>query len=60
MSVESLLTKLDNHKQNLIAYLLMKVQAEDWHAVSDAANDIRDVEAEKLGIIAARKELENN
>jgi hypothetical protein len=29
----------------LIQYLLMKVQYEDWHGVSDAANDLRELDA---------------
>lgn len=29
-----------------IAYLQMKVAEADWHAVSDAANDLRELEAE--------------
>ena len=28
-----------------IEYLLMKVQQADWHGVSDAANDLRELEA---------------
>ena len=28
-----------------VDYLLMKVQQSDWHGVSDAANDIRELEA---------------
>lgn len=31
----------------LIAYLKMKVDQADWHAVSDAANDLRVLEAER-------------
>jgi hypothetical protein len=27
------------------AYLLMKVRLKDWHGVSDAANDLRELEA---------------
>jgi len=30
----------------LIAYLKHKVDARDWHGVSDAANDLRVLEAE--------------
>jgi len=30
----------------LITYLKVKVQEHDWHAVSDAANDLRVMEAE--------------
>ena len=28
-----------------VDYLIMKVQQSDWHGVSDAANDIREVDA---------------
>ena len=28
-----------------VDYLLMKVQQADWHGVSDAANDLRELEA---------------
>lgn len=31
----------------LVAYLLSAVRREDWHAVSDAANDLRVLEASK-------------
>ncbi len=34
----------------LIAYLRMKVDQADWHAVSDAANDLRVLEAEQAAI----------
>jgi hypothetical protein len=34
----------------MVAYLLLKVKQRDWHGVSDAANDIREMEArEKNG-----------
>ncbi len=32
-------------RQTLIDYLLLKVAAEDWRAVSDAANDLRVMDA---------------
>lgn len=31
----------------LVAYLKMKVDQRDWHGVSDAANDLRVLEAEE-------------
>lgn len=34
-----------NHKQILIDYLKSKVELADWHAVSDAANDLRVMES---------------
>ena len=36
-------TKTD--REILIDYLLMKVQHEDWHGVSDAANDLMEMDA---------------
>ena len=37
----------DVHRATLIAYLLAAVDRADWHAVSDAANDLRVLEARK-------------
>lgn len=36
----------EEHHQALIQYLLAKVDLADWHGVSDAANDLRVLEAE--------------
>ena len=36
-------TKTD--REILIDYLLMKARQEDWHGVSDAANDLREMDA---------------
>ena len=33
------------NRQILILYLLAKVEEEDWHGVSDAANDLREYDA---------------
>jgi len=33
----------------LIKYLKLKVQEEDWHGVADAANDLREMDAEERG-----------
>lgn len=38
--------KLLNRRHILINYLLMKVEAEDWHAVADASMDLRELDAE--------------
>lgn len=35
---------LESQIQTLIRYLLVKVELQDWHAVSDAANDLRELE----------------
>ena len=37
--------KYEKQRQAYIDYLLMKVQESDWHEVSDAANDLRVLEA---------------
>jgi hypothetical protein len=46
-------TKADliDQKINLIAYLTSKIKAADWHAVQDAASDIREIDA-KLEVLA--------
>lgn len=48
------IAKLQSFKARLVKYLKLKVEQADWHGVSDAANDIREVEAK----IAVLKELE--
>lgn len=35
---------LFKRRATLIAYLLMKVEEEDWHGASDAANDLRELD----------------
>ncbi len=37
---------LKTRKGILVAYLKMKLDAEDWHAVQDAASDIRELDAQ--------------
>ena len=41
---------LREQKAALVAYLLAKVKMADWHAVQDAASDIREIDA-KLQIV---------
>lgn len=36
---------MPDDRQLLIDYLLMKARAEDWHAVADAAMDLREWDA---------------
>jgi hypothetical protein len=36
---------MKEQKQTLRAYCQSKMDADDWHAVSDAANDIREIDA---------------
>ena len=43
-----MIEELKKQKQYLIDYLLSKVGSEDWHAVQDAASDIREINAKLL------------
>lgn len=47
-------------RQRLIDYLLMKVEGNDWHGVSDAANDLRELEAYQHGLDCARQAVQGN
>jgi len=38
-------TKTD--REILIDYLMMKARQEDWHGMSDAANDLREMDAKE-------------
>lgn len=38
-----------SRRETLITYLRMKVDIEDWHGVADAANDLRELDAEERG-----------
>lgn len=37
----------DAAEEIMIDYLLLKVQQKDWHGVSDAANDLREMNVKK-------------
>lgn len=41
------MTKFEKAREILITYLLLKIEQRDWHGVSDAANDLRVLEAEQ-------------
>jgi hypothetical protein len=43
---ESRIQSLRAERATLLAYLRCRVDNEDWHGVSDAANDIREIERE--------------
>ena len=47
-----LVDELTDQRTALIAYLLSKIKAADWHAVQDAASDIREINA-KLDVLGA-------
>ncbi len=40
----------DEQHAAILADLKGKLQREDWHGVSDAANDLRELEAEQRGL----------
>lgn len=40
---------MKSYRDTLIAYLKCKVKEGDWHGVSDAANDLRELEARDRG-----------
>jgi hypothetical protein len=47
---DRLIVELQKRKAGLIAYCQIKLESGDWHAVQDAASDIREIEA-KLEIL---------
>lgn len=49
--------KLYEERKQLIAYLKSKLSSEDWHAVQDAASDIREIEA-KIEVLDDLDDLE--
>jgi len=48
------LTDLERLREKTIDYLRAKVGDEDWHGVSDAANDLREIDVE-LRVLSAIK-----
>lgn len=60
-----MIEQLKERKTQLIAYLNSKILAQDWHAVQDAASDIREIEAQLKILILVKNlgvdmtELEN-
>ena len=47
MNGKEILGVVMTDKEVMIEYLLLKVRQQDWHGVSDAAMDIREMEAKK-------------
>lgn len=43
--------QINSEKEALLIYLQSKVTAKDWHAVADAAMDLREIEA-KLSVLS--------
>ena len=52
METSPRITALVEAKAELIAYLVSKTKQGDWHAVQDAASDIREIDA-KLAVLNA-------
>lgn len=48
------LDELRKQREEMIIYLNMKVRAQDWHGVADAAMDLREIDA-KLSMLEERK-----
>lgn len=49
--------RLKHQKSDLVLYMRSKIEAEDWHAVADAAMDIRELEA-KIEVYRALEVIE--
>lgn len=49
---------LTQRKDLMIQYLTLKVAEQDWHAVADAAMDLRDIEAEEKGRLWTRDHID--
>jgi hypothetical protein len=43
--------EIDNRIRFMIAYMQVKIETKDWHAVEDAGSDIRDMESEKKALL---------
>lgn len=37
--------ELKSHRERMLNYLNLKVSAEDWHGVADAAMDLREIDS---------------
>lgn len=57
--VEQKLRELEDNQKIMEEYLLLKYKEKDWHGVSDAANDIRDIVAAVEVLMEVNKN-ENN
>lgn len=54
------MTNYEDQRQTLIAYLQLMVSRSDWHGVSDAANDLRVLEAEQSAHLVFDLKREND
>ena len=59
MNLYNEISKLEQEREVLISYLMRKAESrEDWHAVADAAMDLRELEA-KLYALKLWKDTES-
>jgi len=42
--------QLQHERSEIMRYLRVKADVEDWHGVCDAANDLREIDAELRGL----------
>lgn len=57
------MTIVDTKREVMIAYLMQKVEEQDWHGVMDAAADLREIDAQNRGYLlggAAQRESDKN
>lgn len=47
----------EEHHHALVEYLEAKVAIADWHGVSDAANDLRVLEAQRASIVCEGRDM---
>lgn len=45
MNIDTKIKECEETIKEMIEYLLLKVKVKDWHAVADAAMDIREIES---------------
>lgn len=46
----AMISILHERRSTLVDYLIMKAESEDWHAVADAACDLRELDA-KISVL---------
>lgn len=42
---EDYMSGLKKRREGMIAYIILKINDEDWHGVADAAMDLREIDA---------------
>ena len=50
MTRDDKVAALQSERDQMIEYLRLKVDKQDWHGVQDAASDLRDIDAEIEGL----------